>query len=132
MMGLDLKRVRREGNNSLTDDQWKRIMISEKQARDMYALCRTEILLRARSEINEYIDVVFTDDGDIMMMYADVSKRHHLQQQNVFYFGMDCHITMQLNDVDYAFEDSIKELIGLTPVTEPINAVDINDLDYWR
>jgi hypothetical protein len=107
-------------------------MISEKQARTLYSQCRDEILHRVKNEENDqYIDVVFLDDGDIMMLYADLSKRLHLQQQNQFFFGVDCHISVQLDDIDQSFEDAIKELSGLTAGPEPFNGEDITDLDNW-
>jgi hypothetical protein len=106
-------------------------MITETEARERYSLCRQEILHRARGEKNDlYIDVVFTDAGNIMMMYADAGKRHNLHQKNLFFFGVDCHILAQLDDIDQSFEDAIKEF-RLTSISESFIVTDITDLDNW-
>ena len=76
----------------------------------MYSQSRQEIVRRVSSEtLHEFVDVVF-DSGLVMVMKADVKNHNRLNQEGVFYFGVDCSPFRTARDIDESFEDRISEL----------------------
>jgi hypothetical protein len=87
-------------------------MLTEKQARLMYAQYKSDKLHLARKINNEYIDIIFLDTGRIRMIKADLIKRSFLTKQCIFFFGVNCSSYENIDCIDESFEESLENYLN--------------------